>query len=231
MIILALIAILAMASVLMAGVLYPNGIFGSQGLTHLTVSASGVSYGYPQVATIYVKMNGTGNNAAIAAANLSLTLSQFNFTILKYLNNNSSRISTQSYSLQRVYNSSKYEASEMVSLSVPQVANVSAILGTLSLIQNVFVIQTSSSLSSQQSEQLIQSALGLAIQNATSQAQVAAGSNEISIKNMTVSKGYVYPMYPAAYSAGANAGSAQNPLFFNGREGVQEQVTVEFVYK
>lgn len=220
-----------MAIVLLAGMLYPNGILESQGLTYITVSASGVSYGYPQVATIYLRMNGTGSNAAIATANLSLTLNQFNFTMAKYLGNNSSGMSTQSYSLQRIYNSSKYEASEIVSLSVPQIANVSPMLGALSLIQNVYVIQTSSSLSNQQSEQLMQSALSLAIQNATSQAQVAAGSNAISIKNVTVSKGYVYPVYPAAYSGGFNSASVQNPLFFNGREGVREQVTIEFAYR
>ena len=130
-----------------------------------------------------------------------------------------------------MYNSSKYEASEAVSISVPQISNVSSILEALSLIQNVYVTQTSSSLSSKQSEQLMQSALSLAIQNATLQAQVAAGSNAVSIRNMTVSKGYVYPAYPAAYSAGVNSGPEQNPLFFSGREGVLEQVTVEFVYK
>jgi len=214
-----------MALVLVIAVLFPQGI-ESQGLKYITVTASGTSYSYPQSAALYVTLNATGSDAAIATSNLSLTLSQFNYTVAKYIGGNSSRISTQSYYLQKVWNSSKYEAVEEVSISVPQIQNVSPLLGTLSLIQNVYIDQVSSMLTSQQVSQLTQSALGAAMQNATAQAQAVAGANStIIVKNVTISRSYVYP-FPTA----AAAGSSQNPIFFNGREGVEEQVTVLFSY-
>ncbi len=228
MFIIAVVAILAMAGVLALSVLYPNGSFQNQGLRYLTITASGTSYSYPQSAMLYVSMNGTGATSAIATSNLTLTLNEFNYTVAKYIGGNSSRISTQSYALQHVWNSSKYEATELVSVSIPQVQNVTPLLTVLSVIRNVYISQVSAQLTDSQIGQLTQTALAQALQNATSQAMVLAGNNTVTIKNITVSRNYVYP-YPL-YATSAGAPGSQNQLFFNGRQGVQEQVTVLYSY-
>ncbi len=227
--IIAVVAIVAMAIVLVLSVLYPNGAFQNQGLTYITVTASGTSYAYPQSATLYVSMNGTGATSEIATANLSLTLNEFNYTVLKYIDSNTSRIRTQSYSLQKVWNSSNYEATELVSVSVPQVQNVTALLATLSLIQDVYINQVSAQFTNSQVGQLTQSALALALQNATSQATVLSGNNTVKIRNITVSRSYVYP-FPLYSNAGLSSPRSQTPIFFNGRQGVEEQVTVLYSY-
>ena len=108
-------------------------------ISYITVTASGVAYAFPQNATVYVTMNGSGSNAEAATANLSATLARFNSTALGYLGGNQSRITTQSYSLVKAYNSSRYEAAETVSMELPSVRNVSALLGSLALIPHLYV--------------------------------------------------------------------------------------------
>ena len=228
MFIIAITAIVVMAIVLALSILYPNGAFQNHGLTYLKITASGTDYAYPQSATVYVSMNGTGATAAIATSNLTLTLNQFNYTVAKYIGNNSSRITTQSYSLQKIYNSSNYKATELVSVSIPQVQNVTPLLTTLSLIQNVYIGQVLAQLANSQISTLTQSALAQALQNATGQAAVLSGNRTLTIRNMTVSRNYVYP-YPLYSNAGVSA-SGSNPIFFNGRQGVQEQITVVYSY-
>ena len=225
--ILAALAIVAMAAVMAIAVLYPGGVLQGQSVKYLTVTASGTSYSYPQTGTIYVSMNGTGGTAEAATSNLSATLDQFNYTVLKFIGGNSSRIQTEGYSLQRVWNSSKYVATETVAVSVPDVQNVSSILGTLSLIQNIYISQVTSQLSDRQVQQLTQSALQLALQNATVQAQALAGNSTVTLVNVTVSKTYTYPFFSSALAASSAYG---NPIFFNGRQAVEEQVTALFSY-
>lgn len=215
-----------MAVILVLSVLYPNGAFQNSGLSYITVTATGTNYSYPQAATLYVSMNGTGSTSAIASSNLSLTLSEFNYTVAKYIGNNSSRISTESYSLQKQWNSSKYVAVETVSVYIPQVQNVTALLSTLSVIQNVYINQVSAQLTVAQTMELSSEALAQALSNASAQAMVLSGNRAVRIRNITVSRNYVYPFQ--AYTNGAAASSTQ--LFFNGRKGVQEQVTVLYSY-
>ena len=227
MFILAFVAIVAMASVFAIMILYQSGALFGKGLRYITVTASGTSYAYPQAATLYVLMNGTGRSAAIATANLSLTLSEFNYTVSKYVGGNLSRIQTQSYLLQRIWNTSNYSATELVSVTVPQIQNVSPLLGTLSLIQNVYINQVTSHLTNDQISQLRQSSLSLAINNATMQAQIVAGNSTVRMMNVTISGSYYYP-YPVYSNAES---SSKNPQFFNGVQGVTEQIYTVFSYR
>ncbi len=190
-----------MAVILVLSVLYPNGAFQNSGLSYITVTATGTNYSYPQAATLYVSMNGTGSTSAIASSNLSLTLSEFNYTVAKYIGNNSSRISTESYSLQKQWNSSKYVAVETVSVYIPQVQNVTALLSTLSVIQNVYINQVSAQLTVAQTMELSSEALAQALSNASAQAMVLSGNRAVRIRNITVSRNYVYPFQ--AYTNGA----------------------------
>jgi uncharacterized protein YggE len=227
--IISVIAIVGMTLVLALSVLYPNGSFQNQGLKFVTVTASGTNYTYPAAATVYVTMNGTGTTSAIAASNLSLTLSEFNYTVAKYIGNNSSRISTQSYSLQRQWNSTKYEAVETVSVYVAQVGNVTPLLNTLSLIQNVYVSQVSAQLTPSQVRQLSNDALAQAMSNATSQARVISQNMSLTLRNVSISKSYTYP-FPLYANGVASSGSGPNLIFFNGVQGVRQQVTVSYTY-
>ena len=226
--IIAIVAIVAMAIILILSVLYPNGTFQNQGLTYVRVTASGTAYDYPQSATIYVSMNGTGATSAIATSNLTLTLNEFNFTVAKYIGDNTSRIRTQSYSLRKIWNSSNYEATELVSVTIPQVQNVTPLLTTLSLIQDVYISQVSAQLTNTQANTLTQEALSQALQNATAQATVLSENRTVTIRNITVSRNYVYP-FPMYSNAGVSS-AQQNSIFFNGRQGIEEQVTVVYSY-
>lgn len=227
--IIAVLAILVMGILLALTIAYPQGLL-SHNMTYVTVTGSGVAYAIPSNATIFVTLNGTGSTPAIATSNLSLTLNEFNYTILKYAGGNSSRITTQSYSLYKVYNKSAYSATETVSVSIPSISNVTPALTALSLIQNVYINSVSSQLSQQQTAALTSSALQSALDNATAQAEQLSGNAVLYQKNVTVSKNYIYyPYYSLA--ANANPVSGQGPLYFNGREGVSEQVTVVFTHR
>lgn len=74
----------------------------NQGAPHtIAVSASGVAYGYPDQATIYMSMNGTGQTPAAANSNLSQTTSAVAIALGPYVNNNQSLIQTQSYNIYK----------------------------------------------------------------------------------------------------------------------------------
>ena len=63
----------------------------------ITVTASGIAYGYPDQALLYIYANASGSTAASAAANLSATMGALNSTIATYLDNNMSLLQTQYY--------------------------------------------------------------------------------------------------------------------------------------
>lgn len=223
--IIAFVAVLSMAAIVALAVLEPAG--AGSGYSYITVSASGESYGYPQVARLYVSMNGTGSTAAIAYSNLSLTASTLNFTMQKYIAGNSSNMKTEAYSLQKVYNKSYYEASETVVLYIPQVQNVTGAIDALSQVPGVSLNQASAELSSQQDAELTQSALRAALSNATAQAETLSGNKTLEVNNITVSRTYIYPYIQ--FSGAAYQQSGQS--FFSGIDGVQEQITAVFSYR
>jgi uncharacterized protein YggE len=222
------VAILVLGAVVALVTVMPAGA-KSASSSYITVTASGMAYASPQNATVYVTMNGSGNDSAIATANLSLALSNFNYTVMKYVGGNSSRITTESYTLYKVYNKSAYVATESVSVSLPAIQNVSAMLGELSHLKNTYINGVDAKLSAQQVSQLTGSALSSALNNATSQAQVLAGSAALTVRNITVSKGY--PVYPyGSFASSAAPAPGPSPIFYNGRQGVVEEVTVQYSY-
>ncbi len=220
-------AIVVMGSLIALVILYPQGLHAAQTAKHISISASGIAYASPQTAMLYAMINGSGYTPAVATLNLSNTLSVFNSTILGYIGNNSSDITTQSYSLRKVYNKTAYEATEYVVVDIPNINNVSNILGLLSKVNDVYVGKVTSQLSGSQTSSMIKSALSLAVQNATAQAQAIAGNQSLSVLNVSI---YSSPIYP--YSAFASAiPSGNGQLYFNGRQGVSETVSMEFSYR
>ncbi len=227
MFMIAVLAVLIMGILLALAILYPNNTFSKGEYTTVVVSASGTSYALPENAVLYVTMNGTGKTAAIAAANLSLTLSQFNYTVLKYTNNDSGEISTLSYSLHKQYNGTGYVAEESLSVYLPSIDTVNQLLSTLSFIKNVYIDQISAQLSQQQVSEMTKNALTIALQNATSQAEILSNNSTLSLKNITVSEQYrIYP-----YVASTSNLGGENQFFFEGRQGVTESVTAVFNYR
>jgi uncharacterized protein YggE len=222
----AVFAIFVMGSLIGLGILYPSGLSQNSGETYITVSATGSAQAAPQLATLSVLMNGTGSSPAIATSNLSLTLTQFNYSISPYIESNSSRITAQSYSVYK-YNTSRYVATESVSVSLPNVLNTSSILGSLSQINGVYIHGVNTQFSREQFNILSQQALSAAMVNATAQAAVLAPNKTLSVRNITISSSYTYP-----YSFLANtAGASKSPIFFSGIEAVTKTVTVVFSYR
>lgn len=195
----------------------------------IAVYATGVAYTVPTQAVVYVTVNATGNTTQSATQKLSSELSSFNTTIAKFINNNWTLVSTQSYNIYKIYNISGYRVSESIVITLPNINNSSVLVGALSAIPNVFVTNIQTSMPDWQVTLLRSSALQYALQNATSQARALAGGMSVSVQNISVSSYNVYPYL--GYSA-ANAQSAvNNPTFYNGRSKVVEAISVYFNYR
>ncbi|HVA82942.1 MAG TPA: SIMPL domain-containing protein [Candidatus Aquilonibacter sp.] len=78
-----------------------SGMVGSGSSHTITVSASGIAYGYPDQATIYMYLNGTGQSPSSANANLTGTIDAIGAALAPYINNNMSLIQTQSYNIYK----------------------------------------------------------------------------------------------------------------------------------
>ncbi len=226
--VIAVLAVLVVGAVLALSILYPNGVPEARQAGRISISASGIAYASPSMATMYVTINGSGYTPAMATANLSETMDAFNSTVLKYIGGNMSGITTQSYSMRKVYNRTAYQAAEFVAVSIPNIGNVSPILGSISAINNVYVDQVEAQLSGSQTGAMINDALSQAVQNATSQAQEIAKNSTLTITNISVYSTPKYFYYPLAAAAGAGT---NGQLYFNGRQGVRETVSIEFLYR
>lgn len=233
-----------------------------QGYTHmLSISASGSAYNKSAEAQISVTMNGTGQTSALAVQNLSSTLNKFNSTAYRFLNGNYSLLATTYYSVYKPYsypcipyagaggimipckenttqtNQSNYVAVEEVTVTLPNINNVSAFLGAMGSIPNVYVTSTYPMLSDKQATMLRSEALAAALANATSQAKALIGNNTILSTNITVNNYYIYPY---AYSTGGGALAVSNgnatptttisPQFYGGLNKVTESITAIFYY-
>jgi uncharacterized protein YggE len=235
-----------------SGVGYP-----SQGkLSSVVVSATGSASGEPSQALLYVTINGTGTSTQAATANLSGSSNYFNSTISKYINGNLSMVSTSYYNIEKVCSGSgtnytttilpvipyynygctssqvKYAATEQLTVTIPNVQNVSTVLGSLSGAPNIYVTGTSSMLSSAQASSLRAQALSVAIANATAQAQAIMGpGSTVQSTNITVSSYNVYPYgLEASGSAGGVAPTAPTPQYYAGTSQVTESIYVVFYY-
>jgi uncharacterized protein YggE len=201
-------------------------------LNQLSVTASGTVYNTSTQSNLYVDINGTGQTNQQAVQNISASLNSFNSTILKFISNNQSRITTTSFQVYKIYNRSGYQATESLNVVIPNITNTSAVIGALSAIPNVFVTQASPQLSAAQITTMRTQALRLASANATSQATALIGKNNtIYATNISINNYYVYPYTLGVASAGPG-GSAPSitPNFYGGTNKVTESVTVVFAW-
>jgi uncharacterized protein YggE len=202
----------------------------------LVITASGTVFNKSSQGTIYLSINGTGATNQQAVQNISATLQKFNSTILKYVNSNLSQISTSYFNVYKLYNKSGYEAMESLSVTIPNINNVSPAIGAISNISNVFVNDAQPKLSDAQTSAMRVKALTFALANATSQARALIGNKTIYTTNISVNNFYVYPFkYGTAVAAGGQSvpqasNTTITPQFYGGLNQVTESVTVTFYY-
>lgn len=222
--------LIAMVAVVYAlAVLHPG--LGIHARTHtITVSATGYAPTYPGEAQLFLLVNGTGDTTQVAVQNLSATMSSLNYTLMPYIGANVSNMKTVSYTVSKLKNSTLYEASEGIEVTVPGIANAThALLGVTST-PNVYVSSVRAALTTAQTSTLRTEAIQLALQNATLQA--LAVSENISMTNVSISGVYVYPfasLTGSEFAAGATAATV-NSLFYGGLAGVTVSINTQFTY-
>ncbi len=238
-----IISVMQLNNLVSGGAVGKNITTTTKGVGYVTVSATGSASTQPTSGMLYLSVTGKGGTAAAATANLSKALIQVNASLWNYLNHNSSLMQTTYYNLYNQSGNGYYYpsgyvgyngfvASEQITVTVPNIKNVSNAIGALSLINNVQVSSASATLSSAQTTALRSAAFTDALQNATAQASILTGNAALSTQNITV--GY-YNFYPIPYALGsgavqANGGTAVNPQFYSGTDSVTESITVVFSY-
>ncbi len=212
-----------------------NSCLNSGHPTHtISVYAVGIATGRPSMTTMYVTVNGTGNTTAIATSNLTASLTAFNDSISKYLNYNSSYITTQNYRIYQpyVYNKTEnvpYTAAESLVITIPNVGNVSYVLSASSSVPNVYVNSVQAGFNSSQKQELLSESYASAMSNATAQAQAIAGTHKVYVINVTAEHNYFYP-YPIIAAASFNE-TLSNPLYYANLSSITTSVTAIFGYK
>jgi uncharacterized protein YggE len=206
-----------------------------QGSSTLMITATGTSYNASSQADLYLTMNGTGATNQEAVHNISATLNAFNSTVSPYVNGNLTRITTNYFNVYKIYNKTGYQATESLTVRIPNIHNVSGAIGALSDIPNIYVSDANPVLSDSQISTMRITALSLALANATAQAQTLIGrNNTIYNTNISVNSYYIYPRYYSLSSTaggGAINGNTSIPTqFYGGTNKVTESITVVFVY-
>jgi len=250
---LSIVAILAVAAIAL-------GIFNG-GVRTITVTASGIAYGYPDQASLSMFVNGTGQTAVAANSNLSATISAIGNALGPYVNDNLSKIQTQSYNLFKTriqmcsnvtkgptislpapfycsaqifngssfyccYNQSVFMATQTVVVTIPNINNASSAFTSISNLPNVGSQSLSQSLSDKESAMLMNNSLTSALDNATAQAQLLAGSGyTVAIINISIQGS---PYFYSPYANFATSGPVGSSGFFSGRIGVSRSVAVQF---
>ncbi|MGC8479129.1 MAG: SIMPL domain-containing protein [Candidatus Micrarchaeia archaeon] len=197
-------------------------------VTSVTVTATGTVQQEPTQGVIYVYINGTGLTENIANDNLSLTLEILNTSMLKYVGGNLSNINTQSYYINKIKNSSTYQAVEYLELTIANIKNMSAALSTLAKINNTYVSGVYAQLSPIQITQMRNQALSQAISNATSQAEILENNASLKVENITVGQAR-FPVFLASDASSIYSGAPNKQLFYYGEQGLTESVTVTFL--
>lgn len=221
-------AILAFAVVaIIFAVSYSPYVHKSQSnstLSYITVTATGSVSATPSQSVIYINANGTASTAAGATAMLSNTITMIDSALSSYLNSNGSSIQTVSYNLYRPCNSSVYTASEGIMVTLP-VNYTSGAITALSAVNGTYIMGVNIQLSKSQVAGLSSTALAIAMQNATTQAQDVAGPGvALTISSVSInSNGYFYPA--AGLALGANLVKV-----FPGTQSVTQSVTVKYRY-
>ena len=219
---LSIVAILAVAW--FASYAMQTHVVGSSA-SHVTVSASGTAYGYPDQAVIYFVVNGTGKSSAAAYSNLSATLAIVNRSLSRYLNGNLSAIKTVYYNSYVIYNTTIHSQQEELSVTLSNASNVTPVLGVLSLENNLRVQDVQVQFSSAQFNNLLSSALGKAITNATQQAQAVASGRTVTLENVSIDS---YQYYPLEINRVGAAGTISNTSFFTGTSSVVRTIYATF---
>ncbi len=216
-------AIIVTAIVAYRGALSPSTSSALQKST-VTVTATGSVSATPSQSAVYITVNGTAASAASATAMLSNTLYSLSSTLAPYLSNSTSDIQTVSYQLYRPYNSTMYTASEGLIVLLPLNTTGSAVTA-LSAVNNTYITGITIQLSQSQIRSLGPTALAIAMQNATTQAQLVAGPHvPLTISSVSIN-GNVY-VYPGTRLAlGANV----VPIF-TGTQSATQSITVVFTY-
>jgi uncharacterized protein YggE len=230
MVLLGLFMILVAFAIIETGILYPNGLSANRQRS-ISITSTGSASAYPDLGVIDVLVNGTGYSMQSAVANLSSGISALNATMLRYLSGNSSGISTISYSVYSVRNSSLYDASEYLKITLPNSQNISAALESLSALKRTYVLSATAELSPAQQEQLRKEALGYALANATSQAEALSGNATLEVQNITAISSIYYEPYPiyAAAEYSTSYGTGQQ-LFYIGNSSVNVRINAVFTY-
>lgn len=227
------------------GVLPPPAGINNTG--QLTITASGTASAPPTRSALTVSLQGLGKTAAVATANLTNETNQLNSSILKYINNNASLITTTYFNLyqsqgyyytqsQGYYNTyNGYIATEQVSIQVPNLKNLSKIIGALSSIKNLTIYSYQATLSNSQITQLRSAALSNATANATSQAYAVLPNKSLTVINVSINNYRYYPIYinGAALKSAVTSPSTVNatgPQLYGGTTSVTESVTITFSY-
>ena len=194
----------------------------------LTITATGTASNASSSALLYVTVNATGATNGNAVKNITATLNAFNSTIFKYVDGNLSSITTESFQVYKLYNTSGYQATEIMRVEIPEIKNVSPAIGAISSIPSVYVTGATPTLSNKQMSIMRKQALAYALANATSQASSLIGNRPIISSNITVNSYYVIPY---AYGVTTSTSSAAaNPQFYGGTNKVTESITVVFKY-
>lgn len=225
----AVIAILSFAVTMIVGAVAYREAFNMASPSNIqkstiTVSATGSASAMPQQAVVYLTANGTARSAANATSMLSKTVYAISSTLAGYLSNGS-MIQTTSYQLYAPYNSPYYTASEGMQFTVP-VGLVGNAIGDLASLHNVFINSVSIQLSQAQVSNLSSTALSIAMQNATAQAQEVAGPHvPLTISSVTLNTGpYVFP--GSRYFV-----AAESVPVFPGTQSVTQSITVVFTHQ
>lgn len=214
----------------------PTTVPNTNGTNFVTISASGTVSNKSTEALVYVTINGSGPTNNQAVQNISATTKEFNSTIYPYINGNLSQISTSYFNVYKVYNRSVYTAEESITVTIPNINNVSAVIGALSAIPNLYLSAASTQLTNAQISIMRVQALKLAMANATQQAQAVIGNGKITATNITVNNYYFYPYRYAlgtaipASDSGYTTTVTIPPQFYGGTSQVTESVTVVFRY-
>ncbi len=217
--------IFIMGAIILVGTLYPGGIGNPSGHSLVTVTARGQATAVPDEAVVYIEVNGSGASPKLAVDNLTMALDRLNLTLYKYVGGNASLIKTISYTMNKAYNRSSYEAQEFLEARLYNMQNVSPMLGALASLSDVYVLSVSSRLSEAQGSGLESEALLNAMDNATEQARVLTGNATLTVKNITA-ENYFAP-YPGIDMLSASSGG---PSYSAGTEEVTVSITVSFLY-
>ncbi len=203
------------------------------------ITASGSASALPAFATVFVNVQAFGSNPAAATNNISFALHDLNASVLRYINGNLSNIRTTSFN---IYNRSNfytrnisikkpYVAQESLSIKVPNIDNISNIIGAISGVNGTSITNVVENLSSAQISSLRANALSIALQNATSQADILSQNKTLIIKNITVDYYHFYPFSLSSQAFMTSSATAQQiPSFFIGNDTVTQSITVTFSF-